>query len=68
MGGQNCLRDVDVLPGRGTAVHQRLALVEPHELLVGIPVVLPASHGASVQAVTQLILWSTSLQVVIISR
>ena len=51
MGRQDGLRDVDVLPRGGTAVHESLALVELHEVFVGIPVVLPSRHGASVEAV-----------------
>ena len=50
MSWQDCLRNVDVFPGRRAAVHQRLALIEPHKLLVRVPVVLPSGHGASVEA------------------
>ena len=50
MSWQDCLRNVDIFPGRGAAVHQRLALIEPHKLLVRVPVVLPSRHGASVEA------------------
>ena len=50
MSWQDCLRNVDIFPGGGTAVHQRLALIEPHKLLVRIPVVLPSGHRPSVQA------------------
>ena len=44
MSWEDCLRNVDIFPGRGTAVHQRLPFIESHELLVRIPVVLPSGH------------------------
>ena len=50
MSGEDCLRNVDILPGGRTAVHQCLPLVKPHKLLVRIPVVLPSGHGPSVEA------------------
>ena len=44
MSWEDCLRNVDIFPGSRAAVHQSLALIEPHELLVRIPVVLPSGH------------------------
>ena len=40
---QDGVRDVDILPSGLGGVHQGLALVQPHELLVRIPMMLATS-------------------------